>query len=66
MGMDAGVFMALTYIGGIFDGRFFTVEEQSEFERLMVLETFWREFFSGMFGTEVARQIIDGPDRGQV
>jgi len=58
-GIDAAVFMALTYIGGIVDGRFLTVEEQGEFERLMVLEEFWREFFQGIFGgPPVSRQVV--------
>jgi hypothetical protein len=47
--------MGFTYIGGVVDGRFLTAEEAAEFEQLMVLASFWRDFFLNLFTPSVNR-----------
>lgn len=48
-GVEFAGFLGLVYVGGIVDGRFLSEEEAREFETLMVLEGFWREFFQHLF-----------------
>jgi hypothetical protein len=55
-GLDAGMFMGLMYVGGVVDGRFLSADEAAEFEQLMVLEGFWKDFFQHMFIPQTNRQ----------
>ena len=55
-GVDFAGFLGLVYVGGILDGRFLSEEEAREFETLMVLEGFWREFFQHLFIPQQASQ----------
>ena len=49
MGVDLALFMGFIWAGGVVDGRFLTAEEAAEFEQVMVLEEFWRDFFQNLF-----------------
>jgi hypothetical protein len=55
-GLDAGMFMGLMYVGGVVDGRFLSADEAAEFEQLMVLEGFWKDFFQHIFIPNTNRQ----------
>jgi hypothetical protein len=47
-GVDLAGFMGFIWVGGWVDGRFLTAEETAEFEQVMVLEEFWRDFFQNL------------------
>jgi len=47
--MDACYFGAVVWGGGYIDGRFFTAEEIAEFEQMMLVQEFWRDFWQNVF-----------------
>jgi hypothetical protein len=53
--VDLAGFMGFIWVGGWVDGRFLTAEETAEFEQVMVLEEFWRDFFQNLITPNTAR-----------
>lgn len=53
--VDLAAFMGFIWIGGWVDGRLLTTEEVAEFEQVMVLEEFWRDFFQNLFTPNTVR-----------
>jgi len=54
-GIDIACFMGFTYAGGVVDGRFLSAEEAAEFEQLMLLESFWKDFWQNLITPSVNR-----------
>lgn len=55
-GLDLFIFGGLVWTGGWIDGRFFTAEEIAEFEQVMLLEEFWRDFFLNLFNPSASNR----------
>jgi hypothetical protein len=54
-GVDLAGFMGFIWVGGWVDGRFLTAEETAEFEQVMVLEEFWKDFFQNLIRPNTER-----------